>query len=210
MKLWALLLFTFFSSSAYAAQYDYNKLRFTKFKELRAVKTSALRASRQYDYKKHPLQARKPLKEALKMFYSRPNTDNLIRTLSSDIEAELKMMGAFEVTLKEILKENEELVFDKSQAYPLRATAVLAMNNLLLEIKPQILENTDLARLTCEAADKDLKVPKDIQNDSQLRSMMTHASPSKMAQSIMRWYADKKGKKVGHSAQGCPFSKKAT
>lgn len=210
MQTLIMIIIMLFSSQIYAAQYDYNKLRFTNFDELRAVKTSAIKASRKINYEKDPQGAQRPLQEALRMFYSRPNQDNTIRTLSEDIEADLKMMSLFEPTIQNILAVSEETLNDSSLPSNVRATAILCMNNALTEIKPQILHNAKLARVVCEMADRKIKIPKEIQADTKLHSMMLQASPSDTAKRIMQWYAKQKDVKVSNTDQGCPFSKKAT
>lgn len=213
MKAFVTILFIAFSfSSLFAAevQYDYNKLRFTEYDQLRRVKTSALNTSRKFDYKKYPNQAQTPLKEALRMFYSRPNEDNVIRSLTSDIEGDLKLMNLYEKTIRDIIDESKAIIKDKSLSTSVRATAILCINNALVEIKPQILDNVELARVVCEFADENLKVPTEIQNDTLITSMMAQTSPTNTAKKIMYWYAEKKQKKISKSNQGCPFSKKAT
>lgn len=213
MQILVLVFGLLFSSQLFAAQYDYNKLQFVEFEELRVVKSSAIRASRKFDYSKNPQAAKKPLQEALRMFYSRPNQDNAIRTLAEDIEADLKAMGMFESTLKDIIKESQKVLNDTSLSSNVRATAILCMNNALTEIKPQILENPELARVVCETADANIKIPKNIQSDTQLRSMLIQTSPSETAKKIMLWYAKEKQIDVrvdATPAQGCPFSKRAT
>lgn len=201
-----------FLTPLYASQYDYNKLQFTDFEELRVVKSSAIKASRKFDYSKNPEAARKPLQEALRMFYSRPNQDNAIRTLTEDIEADLKSMGLFESTIQNIIKESQKVMNNDRLSSNVRATAILCMNNALTEIKPQILENPKLARVVCETADQQIKLPKDVQTQTQLRSMLLQTSPSETAKKIMLWYAKQKNVdvRVENQSQGCPFSKRAT
>ncbi|MCO5113061.1 MAG: hypothetical protein M9899_02685 [Bdellovibrionaceae bacterium] len=201
-----------FSAQIFASQYDYNKLQFTDFEELRVVKSSAIKASRRFDYNKNPEAARKPLQEALRMFYSRPNQDNAIRTLAEDIESDLMAMGMFESTIANILSESKKVLNNDSLSSSVRATAVLCMNNALTEIKPKIIENVKLARVVCETADTKIKIPKDIQTSTHLRSMRVQNSPSETAKKIMLWYAKKKNVDVrtDSNPQGCPFSKRAT
>lgn len=201
-----------FSAQIFASQYDYNKLQFTDFEELRVVKSSAIKASRRFDYNKNPEAARKPLQEALRMFYSRPNQDNAIRTLAEDIESDLMAMGMFESTIANILTESKQVLNNDSLSSSVRATAILCMNNALTEIKPKIIENAKLARVVCETADTKIKIPKDIQTSTHLRSMRVQNSPSETAKKIMLWYAKKKNVDVrtDSNSQGCPFSKRAT
>lgn len=199
-----------FSNYVFAANYDYNKLRFMEYNELRQIKNGAINTSRKFQYPHQAERVLNPLKEILKMFYARPDSDNIVSPLLTDLESELETINAYEKTLKEIIDENLSAINDKKLKMEYRVTAALGIKNLLLDIKPKTLKNTKLAKVVCELADKNVKLAKDVIQNPQYQSLYLEKSPSEVAKHIMLWYAKKKNIKVSTQSSGCPFSKRAT
>lgn len=197
------------SQTLSAANYNYNKLRFMEYNDLRQIKNSAINASRKFQYPQQAEQTLKPLKETLTMLFSRPNDDNLASSLIGDLESELETLNAFESTIQNIVDDSLKIINDSKMNPETRTTAAICINNLLLEIKPRILKNPNLAKVVCKLADKNVGIPKDIQQDSMYRSLYVEKSPSNIAQTIMKWYAQQKNVKVSNQTSGCPFSKRA-
>jgi hypothetical protein len=197
------------TSSAFASNYDYNKLRFMEYNEFRQIKNSAINASRKFQYPRQAEQTIKPLKEALKMLYSTPNTDNLVSSLITDLESELETLNVYEKTLQDIIDESIKTINDKSLKPEFRTTAALCIKNLLLEAKPKSLKNTKVAKVICKLADNKIKIPADIQENSMYKSLYLEKSPTDVARKIMLWYADQKKIKVSYKPSSCPFSKRA-
>lgn len=205
------LIFMLFTKTVYAANYNYNKLRFMEYNELRQIKSSAISASRKFKYPRQSSKTIEPLKEAMKMFFSRPNEDNLTSALVTDIESELESLNAYPSTLESIINENLTAIENKKLSPEERTTAALAIKNLLLEIKPKIVRNTELAKVVCKLADKSIKLPKDIQKSSMIQTLYLEKSPSTVAKEIMLWYAKTRNIKTSSQPNnGCPFSKRAT
>lgn len=117
-------------------------------------------------------------------------------------------MGVYTKVVGELLDQAESEIKDSGISAAERATSMLMMKNLLLEIKPRLLGSKDLAKHVCKIADKKIKIPKLIKRDNQLNTMIKGVSPSDLAKRIMYWYADQKNKDVQANAKGCPFSKK--
>lgn len=195
--------------AALGANYDYNKLRFMKYNQLRQIKNSAVSTSRKYSYPRQAEQAIKPLQETLIMLLSRPNEDNLASALITDLESELETLNVYEQTVQNIIDDRLEVITNKKLASDVRTTAALSIKNLLLEIKPKTLSNVELAKVVCKLADKNIKIPKDIQKSSMFKSLYLEKSPSKVAQKIMLWYAKEKKINVNAQVNSCPFSKRA-
>ncbi len=199
----------FLVQTVYASSYDYNKLRFMDYNQLRQIKNSAINASRKYSYPRQAELTIKPLKETMTMLLSRPNDDNLATDLLTDLESELETLNAYEKTLQEIIDERLQVIKNKKLPSDVRTTAALSIKNLLLEIKPKSLGNVELAKVICRLADRSIKIPKDIQKSSMFKSLYLEKSPSKVAQKIMLWYAKQKKIKISSQSGACPFSKRA-
>lgn len=199
----------FMTQIVFAANYDYNKLRFMEYNQLRQIKNTAVNASRRFQYPRQAEQTLKPLRETLTMLLSRPNDDNLATDLMTDIESELETLGAYEETLQLIIDERIAVINNKSLKPEYRTTAAICINNLLLEIKPKSVKNPKVAKIICKLADRNLKIPKEIQESSMYKSLYLEKSPSKVAQQIMLWYAKQKNIEVSSQSNSCPFSKRA-
>lgn len=192
-----------------ASNYDYNKLRFMEYNELRQIKNTAVKTSRKFQYPRQAEKSLNPLKETLKMLLSRPNDDNLVGPLISDIESELVTLNAYEKTLQSIIDESIETINNNKLNPEYRTTAALCIKNLLLENKPKSLGNPEIAKVICKLADQKIKIPDQIQRSSMFRSLYLEKSPSDVAAKIMLWYADQKKLKISLKSQGCPFAKQA-
>jgi predicted ATP-grasp superfamily ATP-dependent carboligase len=155
-------LFVLLISQISYANYSYNKLRFMDYNELRQIKNGAVNASRKYQYPRQAEKALNPLKETMTMLLSRPNDDNVVSSLITDIESELESLGAYEKTIQTIVDESLKRINDKKLSSEVRTTSALCINNLLLEIKPKSLKNPELAKVICKLADQNVKIPSDI------------------------------------------------
>lgn len=210
MKVMFSFLILTLAQLCFASKYDYNKLRFMEYNELRQIKNTAIKTSRKFQYPRQAEKAINPLKETLKLLLSRPNDDNLVSPLITDLESELETLNVYEKTLQTIIDESLETINNKKLNPEYRTTAALCINNLLLELKPKALENVEVAKVICKLADQKIKVPDDIQKSSMFRSLYLEKSPSDVAAKIMNWYAEQKKVKVSKQAQGCPFVKRAS
>lgn len=209
MKLILLITTLLFALPAVSKQYDYTTLMFQDYQTLSPIVQNSLRTSRKYAYPRDGDKAIIPLKKTLKLLFSRPNSDNLASKLSGDIIDDLKSMGIYPEIIGDLLKEAEEEITDKSLGPKIRTTSMILMKNVLLEIKPEILNSKDLALHVCAIADKNIKVPKEIKQDARLNTMIRGVSPTDLARRIMFWYAEQKNKVANQNSKGCPLSKKS-
>ncbi len=210
MRLILIISILTFGQVSLASNYDYNKLRFMEYNEFRQIKNTAVNTSRKFQYPRQAEKTLTPLKETLKMLLSRPNDDNLVTSLMTDIESELETLNSYEKIIQVIIDESIASINNKKLNPEYRTTAALCINNLLLEIKPKSINNPQLARVICKLADQRLKIPSDIQKSSMFKSLYLEKSPSDVAQKIMLWYAEQKKVKVSNQTEGCPFVKRAT
>ena len=94
------------------------------------------------------------------MILSRPDDDNLVSKLSSELISDLENMDVFENVVDDLLKEGREEIDNKALNPKVRATSLIMMNNLLLLVRPLSLENVRLAKSVCKLADDEIKIPK--------------------------------------------------
>lgn len=198
-----------YTSQTLAVNYNYTTLIFKDYPDLKPLIRNAVKESRRFKYPKDGEKAISPLKKSLKMVLSRPDDDNLVSKLNTELVSDLENMGVFNDVIDDMLKEAKDEVYNKALNPKVRATALIMMNNLLLMIRPLSLDNTALAKSICKLADEDMKIPKEIVKNSELTTMLKEPSPTNLAKKIMKWYAEQKQKDVQANKKGCPFSKRA-
>lgn len=197
-----------YTSSTLAVSYSYTTLIFMDYPDLKPLVGNALRESRRFKYPQDGERPVAPLKKSLKMILSRPDSDNLISKLSPDLISDLESMGVFKNVVQDLITEGKEEVFNKALNPKIRTTSLIMLNNILLLIRPLTLDDIELARTVCKLADEDLKIPKEILQNTELTTMLKEPSPTNLAKKIMLWYAKQKNKEVQSSNKGCPFSKR--
>lgn len=196
-----------YTHSTLAVDYNYTTLLFLDYNELKPIVANSIKESRSFKYPDDGERATGPLKKTLRMLLSRPDSDDLMARLSVDLIRDLKSMGIFEETVDEFFEDGKNDVYDTSLSKKVRTTNLIMLNNLLLLIRPMTLSSVTLAKSVCRMADSKMSIPRDIQQQAALTTMLKEPSPTKLAQKIMRWYAQKKGKETRFSQKGCPFSK---
>ncbi len=201
------LLFLY-STSTLAVSYNYTTLIFKDYPDLKPLVNNALSESRRFRYPQDGLRAVSPLKKSLRMLLSRPDGDNLISKLSSELIRDLESMGVFHATVDELISQGKEDVFNKALSSKVRTTSLIMLNNLLFLIRPRTLKSLPLAKSVCKLADENLKIPRKILHTAELTTMFKEVSPTNLAKKIMYWYAKQKNKKVQSLKKGCPFSKR--
>jgi len=198
-----------YTSQTLAVNYNYTTLIFKDYPDLKPLVKNAVRESRRFKYPRDGEKAITPLKISLKMVLSRPDDDNLVSKLNTELISDLENMGVFENVVEDLIKEGRQEINNKALNPKVRATSLIMMNNLLLMVRPLTLENAELARSVCKLADQKIKIPKEVLKNTELTTMLKEPSPTNLAKKIMDWYAKQKNKKVKAGNKGCPYSKKA-
>jgi len=198
-----------YTSQTLAVNYNYTTLIFKDYPDLKPLVRNAVRESRRFKYPRDGEKAIMPLKKSLKMVLSRPDADNLVSKLSTELISDLENMGVFEDTVDDLMNEGQEEVYNKALNPKVRVTSLIMMNNLMLLIRPLTLENAKLAKTVCKLADKEMKIPKAVLKNTELTTMLKEPSPTNLAKKVMLWYAKQKNKDVKANQKGCPYSKRA-
>lgn len=135
------------------------------------------------------------LRDALKLIFSRPNSDNMVSKLVPDVRRELSNFSAFEDTLSSLTAECLASVNDENAALSRRSTDLFVLENLLEEIRPEVASNEDLHRIVQRIADAKITVAHDVINDRKIRSMFKTKNPTEIAQDILKSLPKKDSKK---------------
>ena len=191
MHILNLALITVFSLSGHAAQFKYNELMIKDYDEMSNMVQAHVKKARSVgsntsDENVNDKEAINHLREALKLIFSRPNSDNMIAKLIPDIRRELGGYGAFEDTVSGLAAEQLGIVKNDKSPGSQQATAIFFLENLLSEIRPEIGINENLRRVAERIKDAKVKVSDDVKRDMKLRGMFKTMDPSKLAADILK------------------------
>lgn len=189
------------SAPATAANYKYNELMIKDYDEMLEMVQSMAEKAKEAGGEDggNEAEAIEHLREALKLIFSRPNSDNMIAKLVPEVRRELIGFNAFEDSLSSLASEAITAVKDKKGAVSVQSTSLFILENLLSEIAPEAGYNKDMRKIIERIRDADLEISKDVQKDRKIRGMFTTKNPSELAKKILepieKAEKDKKKKK---------------
>lgn len=135
------------------------------------------------------------LRDALKLIFSRPNSDNMVSKLTPDVRRELSGFSAYEDTISSLTAEALGVAGDKNATESARSTALFQLDNILSEIRPEIGTNEDLRRIVQRIKDADVRIADDVIRARKMRSMFSTKNPSEYAEEILKKTPLQKDKK---------------
>ena len=179
-------------SLAHAHNYKYSDLVIKDYDEMNAQiqdrikKSRAAAATNKGDDTSGDREAIDELRDALKLIFSRPNTDNMVAKLTPDVRRELSLYSAFEDTISSLVAEELSIAKDEKNTVSQRSTSLFVLENTLSEIRPEIAGNADLRRVVQRIADGKLKIDDDVVKDRKIRSMFKTENPSDLAKTALK------------------------
>jgi hypothetical protein len=193
MKTWIVLFIAVVStSSAFATghNYKYSDLLIRDYdemsKEVQVRIRNAHKANKDGEDSNGDAAAIEELRDALKLIFSRPNSDNMVAKLTPDVRRELSGFSAFEDTISSLTAESLGIADDKNATVSQRSTALFILDNILSEIRPEIGGNEDLRRVVQRIADAHVKIGDDVIKDRKIRSMFKTKNPTEYAEEILK------------------------
>jgi hypothetical protein len=191
MKIFNLLLLIAFSAGAAAESYKYNTLMIKDYDEMSQLVQAHVKKARSIsdgsgEDTSRDGEAIEELREALKLIFSRPNSDNMVAKLTPEVRRELVGFSAFEDTISGIAAEALRQIGDKNAPVSQQSTALFVLENILAEIRPEAASNADLRRVIERVADAKIKISDDVKKDRKVRSMFTTKNPSEEAERILK------------------------
>lgn len=208
MKTLFSVLLTLFCLETSAAMFKYNELMIKDYDEMykmvqAQVKKARAVGSNSSDENVNDAEAIEHLREALKLIYSRPNSDNMIAKLMPDVRRELQGYSAYEDSISGLTAEALEVIKNPKAATSQQATALFVLENIMSEVRPEAGSNDDLRRVVERVKDAKIKVSNDVMKDLKLRGMYKTRNPSDMATDILK-KLPKKEKKPEKKAEEKP------
>lgn len=200
MKTLIYVLTGLFCLQTSAAMFKYNELMIKDYDEMLKLVQSQVKKSRSVgsntsDDNVNDAEAIEHLREALKLMFSRPNSDNMIAKLMPEVRRDLSGYSAYEDSISAIAAEAIEVLKNDKAATSQQATATFVLENILSEIRPEAANNDDLRRIIERVKDAKIKTSNDVMKDMKLRGMYKTKNPSDLAKEIWKNLPKKEEKK---------------
>lgn len=183
MKTLILTFVALFSLTSAAAMFRYSELMIKDYDEMHRMVREMVAKSRKAEGDAESIE---PLREALKLIFSRPNSDNMIAKLIPEVRRELTGYAAFEDSISSLAAEALGVLKNKNSAASVQATALFMLENILSEIRPEAANNEDLRSVVKRVADAKIRIHSDVAKDMKLRGMFSAKNPTDMAKDILK------------------------
>jgi hypothetical protein len=203
---WFISTLVFLSlSTAHGAMFKYNELMIKDYDEMSQLVQGFLKKARGQsdDGDISDAEAVDNLREAVKLIFSRPNSDNMIAKLIPEVRRELIGLNSFESVISSLSAEALDVAKNKNAAPSAQATSLFVLENILSEIRPEVARNPDMRGVIERIKKADLDVSTAVIKDLKLRGMFKARNPSETAAEILSNYAkeEKKKKKAEKEAK---------
>lgn len=185
------LLLAIFCTGALAENYKYNTLMIKDYDEMSSLVQGHIKKARELsdgsgDDSSRDAEAIEHLREALKLVFSRPNSDNMVAKITPELRRELTGFSAYEDTISGIVAEALRQAGNAEGTVSQRSTSLVVLENVLSEIRPESQNNADLRRVIERIKDAKLKISDDVKKDRKVRSMFETKNPSDEAAKILK------------------------
>ena len=131
-------------------------------------------------------QAKNKLKDALQLIFTRPNSDNMVSQLVPAVRTPLRNVEAYETTIKTLADSAISTAKNKKSTHRDVATALIILQNIMSELKPDIKTNKTVKAIFVSIRDAKIKLDKKVNNELRMRAMIKISeSPSDTAKKII-------------------------
>lgn len=167
--------------------YKYSELVIRDYDEMSKVVTRHVKAARKMTSGENEDEsgAQAELREALKLIFSRPNSDNMVAKLTPEVRRELVGMNVYESTIHSLTKEGIAALNDDNLPVVTQATYLFMLENILSEIKPEAQNNNDLRTSIEMIKEAKIKLSDEVKRDRKMRSMYPPFDPSEEARKAL-------------------------
>ena len=176
---------------ANAERYNYSTLQTIDYDQMRERVEKRVRKAKEILRKQKDIsepvdqEAVEELREALQLVLSRPNYDNMLSKLMPEVRKELSTVNAFDDSLHGVVADALSAIDNEHLTRVDRATSLIVLENVLSEFKPEISDNEELKKIFMKIRDANIKIPKEVQNELRMRSMVGKTSPSLKAKKYL-------------------------
>ena len=163
--------------------YKYADLIVKDYDEMQGMVQSLIRKAHKADGEGAAVEY---LQSALKLAFSRPDSDNMVAKLTSDVRRELVGYGSFDKVVAQLAAEALDNLHSTENVLSVRTTSSFILENLMAEIRPEAeRENGEMRKTMQRIADSDAELPRDVRSERKLRGMYRAPNPGEEAQRIL-------------------------
>jgi hypothetical protein len=185
--------------TSFGPNYKYNELMIKDYDEMTKMVQTLLRQSRTATTREDSGgegEAVEYLGRALKLIFSRPDSDNMVAKLVGEVRRDLQGYNSYEDCIAALAAEAVRNVQNTDGTISTQATALVILENLMGEISPAV-RNGDktLLRVVKMIHSADLKPSSEVKRDRRMRGMFRSQSPSVEAGLLLKQLNDETGKK---------------
>lgn len=171
---------------AFAERLDYFQLQMKDVEEMEKDIRPQIEKAKSYIKDRDRENAINSLEVSMLHIFSRPNGDNILSSLFSQIRPRLKDTKAYESSLSGMVLSAMKKLEDESLKPSSRATQIVILDNFMSELKPEVSSNTKIKDIFVRIRDAKIKVPSSVSNDFLLKGLGNQRrSPSDIAAEII-------------------------
>lgn len=159
--------------------YTYNELAVKDIEQMSKLINSKIADSKGAE------KPEEPLKDGLLALISRPNSDNLISKLITNLKNELENYDGFEAAVMDLVKEATAGISDKRNDSKVQATYWIFLENLMSEFRPKVSEPFEKS-IYEKIRDAKIKITKEALAERRLTVMSVKESPSDIAEKVLK------------------------
>jgi hypothetical protein len=163
--------------------YDYDEMRQQVQNRIKKAKSLANESG---EASPSDAEAIETLRDALKLIFSRPDSDNMIAKIVPDIKRPLMGFSAYEDTLSSLVGEAIAVLKNDNTTVMQQSTALFIIENILREIKPEAERNEDYKNIFKKVADAKLDISHEVKLDRKLNAMFDTKNPSDEAKKVLK------------------------
>lgn len=130
---------------------------------------------------------------AMKLIFSRPDSDNMIAKLLPEIHRELSGMSVYDETLEALTVDAILTAKSGTSSVIAQTTALVELENILGEVKPEMANGSAAARRIVQRIhDANIDVSDEVRRERRLRGMFKTSNPSEEAGVLLKTAPKKK------------------
>lgn len=181
----------FLSLFSHAELYKYTYLQIKSSEEMNDLVEKQIKISdkilnqKKLRREEKETQAIAPLKEALKLIFSRPNKDHFIEQIYPKVKKRLVDLNTLDIALSEMVTEALVGLKKESLHKSYRATYLFVLENLMTELRPEIRKSKSVKRLFVRIQEADISLPRELIQYRKFNGMYKTTSPSEIAKKIL-------------------------
>lgn len=172
---------------------DYDQMFVMVKKHVKAAQKIVRNSDNNSDWQR---QAQEELTKAERLILMRPNSDNMVTKLTTEVRREMTDVGDYDEILQTMTNEGIQ-AFNKDMNLPtiMKTTYTFLLENLMSELKGEMATDERQLAMLEQIRDAKIEVPYEVMRERKLQGMFLTDSPSEAAKRILEDAGYKKGRK---------------